>query len=34
MSILEHGVYNVLNYYLDRIVPRTGGTDQAAARHG
>lgn len=34
MSILEHGVYNVLNYYLDRIVPRTGGTDQASARHG
>lgn len=22
MSKLEHGVYNVLNYYLDRIVPR------------
>jgi hypothetical protein len=24
MSKLEHGVYNVLNYYLDRIVPRDG----------
>jgi phenylpropionate dioxygenase-like ring-hydroxylating dioxygenase large terminal subunit len=34
MSRLEHGVYNVLNYYLDRIVPRRGSADVASASSG
>ncbi len=29
MAKLEHGVYNVLNYYLDRIIPRPVGTEVA-----
>lgn len=31
MSRLEHGVYNVLNYYLDRIVPRAEQAPPPAA---
>ncbi len=32
MAKLEHGVYNVLNYYLDRIVPRDAAPVTESAR--
>ena len=32
MAKLEHGVYNVLNHYLDRIVPREAETEMKVAR--